>query len=76
MLALNRQICFAKRKRGLLKKAMELSILTGCKMVLGIIDDIDNKLTVYKSFEDDSEFRKDGITLAEHFCDKDVSNGG
>ena len=47
------QICLAKRKRGLLKKTMEMSILTNCKIMLAIHDSVDKKVTFYKNFSDD-----------------------
>ena len=67
------QICFVKRKRGLLKKAMELSILTGNKVMLAIFDEADNKLSLYKSFEIDSVLANATIAKLEHFSDGDVS---
>jgi hypothetical protein len=68
------QICFAKRKRGILKKAMELSILTNCKIMMAIMDQVDMKMTIYKSFKSDSEFAHQGISVVEHFSDDDVSS--
>ena len=43
----NRQVTFNKRKVGLMKKAMELSILCDC--VIGVIIMSDNKLYTYSS---------------------------
>lgn len=45
----NRQATFTKRKNGLLKKAMELSILCSCEVVLLVVSD--NKLYEYSSQE-------------------------
>jgi hypothetical protein len=43
-----RQVTFYKRKKGLLKKAMELSLLCEVKMLLGIVDKND-KVMIYSS---------------------------
>lgn len=42
-------MCFLKRKRGLIKKAIELSKLTGAKVYLTIITEDDMTATSYKS---------------------------
>ena len=43
-----RQVTFYKRKRGLLKKAMELSLLCDVKVLMCIVDKND-KTTIYSS---------------------------
>lgn len=43
-----RQVTFYKRKRGLLKKAMELSLLCEVKVLMCIVDKND-KTTIYSS---------------------------
>ena len=45
------QMCYAKRKRGLLKKAMEIVELTGAKVVMTIIDPEEKHVCNYKSFD-------------------------
>lgn len=47
------QMCFLKRKRGLIKKAIELSKLTGAKVYLTVITEDDMTATSYKSAEQD-----------------------
>ena len=44
-----RTVTLNKRKKGLLKKAMELSLLTGAKIVLSIYDETENRLISYRS---------------------------
>mmetsp|Transcript_9386 Transcript_9386/g.15449 ORF Transcript_9386/g.15449 Transcript_9386/m.15449 type:complete len:464 (-) Transcript_9386:65-1456(-) len=48
----NRQVTFTKRKNGLMKKAMELSVLCDCEIAL-IIFNSNNKLFQYSSTEMD-----------------------
>lgn len=52
-----RDATFFLRKKGLIKKAMELSILCGCQISLVIIDK-DNKLYEYNSSEEESILQK------------------
>jgi hypothetical protein len=46
-------MCFDKRKRGLIKKATELSILTGTKVFLTIVTEDDSSAFCYKSTSED-----------------------
>jgi len=52
----NRQVTFNKRRVGLMKKAMELSVLCGCEV--GLILNFDAKLFVYASNDIDEIIRK------------------
>ena len=44
------QICFQKRKRGLLKKAMEIVMLTDSQVILTIFDPIECRVTNFTNF--------------------------
>ena len=46
-------MCFVKRKRGLIKKAIELSKLTNAKVILTIISSDHTTSICYKSFAED-----------------------
>jgi hypothetical protein len=52
---------------------MELSILTNCKIVLAVLDQVDLKMTCYRSFVDDKEFVRQDIDVIEQFTDSEVS---
>ncbi|EIE22732.1 myocyte enhancer factor 2D [Coccomyxa subellipsoidea C-169] len=49
----NRQVTFTKRKNGLMKKAMELSVLCGCDIAL-VIFNSNSKLFQYSSTDMDA----------------------
>lgn len=53
---------------------MELSILTNCKIVLAVLDQVDLKMTCYKSFIEETEFARPDIAIFERFTEKDVSH--
>ena len=44
-----RQVCFKKRRIGAVKKLMQLSVLTGCKIELKIYLEEDHSLLEYRS---------------------------
>ena len=49
---ISRNVTFCKRKKGLIKKAMEMSLLCGQHVALHIYDSTKSKLVVYHSSTD------------------------
>jgi MADS-box transcription factor len=72
-----RQVTFYKRKKGLLKKAMELGLLCDVKVFLCIVDKNDKSL-LYSSDKDINKFINEYMLnpakRKEIFTDQDVSN--
>ncbi len=70
-----RQVTFYKRKKGLLKKAMELSLLCEVKVFLCIVDRND-RMMIFSSEEDLLKFKEKHLdkllTAKEIFKHKDV----
>ena len=56
----------------MLKKAMELTILTKCQIMLAIYDPQESRLSIYKSMKNDEEFAQN-ITMFEAFSENDVN---
>jgi len=71
-----RQVTFYKRKKGLIKKSMELSLLCEAKILLCVLDK-NEKLTTYisdtESIKDFEEYHFNKNILKENFNNKDVN---
>ncbi len=71
-----RQVTFYKRKKGLIKKSMELSLLCEAKILLCVLDK-NEKLTTYisdsETLKDFEEYFYNKNILKENFSNKDVS---
>ena len=50
------QVCLQKRRKGLIKKAMELVLLTDAYTVISIYDQASKQVSTFKSHEIDPEF--------------------
>ena len=61
-----RQITFCKRKRGLLKKAMELSLLCGQEVFLAIYEPSLKKTIVYNSLKDKDDLIQDILSMNKY----------
>lgn len=70
-----RQVTFYKRKKGLIKKSMELSLLCEAKILLCVLDK-NEKLTTYisdsETLKDFEEYFFNRNILKENFNNKDV----
>ena len=77
----NRSVTFMKRKNGLMKKAMELSVLCGCEVTLLIVnsqnklfqyssDNIDATLANYKKCLPPAEQKDNRDILKQYFADQ------
>jgi len=70
-----RQVTFYKRKKGLIKKSMELSLLCEAKILLCVLDK-NEKLTTYVSdlntLKELEEYFYNKKILKENFYNKDV----
>lgn len=71
-----RQVTFYKRKKGLIKKSMELSLLCEAKILLCVLDK-NEKLTTYisdsETLKEFEEYFFNKNILKENFNNKDVS---
>ena len=66
-------MCFHKRKRGLLKKAMELVLLTDAFLMISMYDEREKRVTTFNSHEIMPEFNSFTVEAHEKFRPTDVS---
>jgi hypothetical protein len=73
----NRLVTFIKRKKGLFKKAMELSLLCDAQVFIAVISN-ENQLSIVTTTENPDTFIEKNLQFplkpAELFTIKDVSN--
>jgi hypothetical protein len=62
-----------KRKRGLLKKAMELTLLTDSFLVVTLYDEREKRITTFQSHDVCPDFNSASVTSHEKFRPQDVS---
>ena len=65
-------MCFHKRKRGLIKKAMELALLTDAYIMVSMYDEADKRVTTFCSHEVDPDFDELTVVAHEQFSAQDV----
>lgn len=66
----SRNVTFCKRKKGLIKKAMELSLLCGQQMAMYFFDSDKSKLVIYNS-SSDFDVKKISLLLNGPFSKND-----
>lgn len=61
----NKTITYNKRKRGFIKKAMELSVLCGQQILVAMYNNQNNKLVIYQSEDDFSPAKVHNLLSSE-----------
>jgi hypothetical protein len=61
-----RQVTFYKRKKGLLKKAMELSLLCDAEILMCIAENKSNRVLLYSSFGNINNFIENNILSSKN----------
>ena len=69
-----RLVAFSKRKKGILKKAMECSLLCGKSIYLAIYDQERSKMTEYKSTSDFNAKRVNILSNTQLITMKEFTN--